>query len=196
MVAVTASAAIALAVVIPLVPGQTHPTSPTAVPTFFTSSAVDAIPSGSVVLAYPYPDMQSTAWWSIYVRNHDVMLDQAIAGMRFKLIGGYGWFPSSTGPFGTISPALLAPQSVQALFDVAYAGGTPAERALLKRSDDTADLRLFLRRYDVGTVMVVPLGGQPASVVSDVTAAIGPPVELGGVTVWLHVKKRLAAVTP
>ncbi|MGH9079917.1 MAG: hypothetical protein ACRDYE_07580 [Acidimicrobiales bacterium] len=197
---------VVVAVVVPLVPSHPHPSSPTNVPTFFTSAAVDHIPPGSVDLAYPYPD---SAWPSnLWVPIPNVMLYQAVAGMRFKLIGGYGYFPSPTGRDGTTSPALLEPQSVQTLFDVALTGAeTPAQRAVLSDSNLTDDLRAFLRTFDVQTVIVthppsvlhvggrrVAFLGGPATVIAHVTAALGSPVETGGVTVWFHVRQRLAAV--
>ena len=87
MAAAGLSAAIAAAMAIPLVPGNTQPASSTDIPSFFTSTAVDAIPQGSVVLAYPYPDFSGPSLF--YQPSHGIMLDQAVAGMRFKLIGGY-----------------------------------------------------------------------------------------------------------
>ncbi len=182
--------AIAVAVTLPLVPSQTVQASPTNVPTFFTSTAVDAIPPGSVVLAYPYPGLYSTTLLSADATS--IMLDQAVVGMRFKLIGGFGWFPSPIGHDGTTNPALLHPQSVQTFFEVAYCCGTSAQRALLLKSNLTTDLREFLRQYDVQTVIV--LAPSP-TVISHVTAAIGQPVESGGLTVWFHVKQRLARVS-
>jgi hypothetical protein len=125
-----------------------------------------------------------------------VLLDQAVAGMRFRLIGGYGWFPSPTGQGGTTDPALLEPQSVQALFDAGFNGGSPVQRALLSKSNVPADLRSFLRQFHVQTVLVVHLPHPlptPTLVINSVTAAIGPPVEEGGVTVWPDVPQRLAA---
>lgn len=183
-----ASAALAVAVVFPLVPRHTQPTSPTNVPSFFTSAAVDAIPPGSVVLAYPYPDFSNASVF--FPPSHKIMLDQAVAGMRFKLIGGYGWFPSPTGLHGTVSPSVLRPKSVQATLDAAYQGATSRETQLSKNKA-TADLRVFLRRYGVQTVVALPEGAQPATAISYISAAIGSPVESGGVTVWLHVKRRL-----
>jgi hypothetical protein len=189
-------AAVAVAVTFPLVPSSTRPSVPTHVPTFFTSAAVHSIPPGSVVLAYPYPDLTSTSSLSIFLPTPNVMLDQAVAGMRFRLIGGYGWFPSPTGQFGTTAPALLEPPSVQALFDIDLSGtGTAAQRSEVSKSDLTSDIRVFLRKYDVQTVIVIHLGNA-TNVINHVTAAIGPPVESGGVTVWFHVKVRLATVSP
>jgi hypothetical protein len=202
---VTAIGTLILAVTLPLVPSSAQSTLPTDVPDFFTSTAVDSIPPGSVVLAYPYPDGLTNTVFLTYFPIRSVLLYQAVTGMRFDLIGGYGWFPSPTGHGGSSNPAPLEPQSVQALFDSGYLGATPQERALLEKSDLTTDLRNYLRKYDVQTVLVVepPVstglyrGFHPdtATVISHVTAAIGPPVETDGVTVWFDVRQRLAAVT-
>ena len=94
-------------------------------PPFFSTSAVDVIPQDGVVLAYPYPDFSGPSIF--YQTTHDIMLDQAVSGMRFKLIGGYGWFPSPTGEHGTTSPTTLEPNDVQELFDSAYYGSTAPE---------------------------------------------------------------------
>jgi hypothetical protein len=186
-VAAGALAAITGAAVIPLVPGHTQPTTKTNVPSLFTSAAVEAIPPGSVLLAYPYPDLSGGLFFQ---PPKDIMLDQVVAGMRFKLIGGYGWFPLPAGTHGTASPSVLKPESVQAIFDAAFHGNGTTQTAPLSMSNVTA-LRVFLRKYDVQTVIVSPKGADPAAVVSYVTAAIGSPVESGGVTAWFHVKRRL-----
>ena len=209
---VVALAALMLLVCLPLVPSATQTSSPANVPAFFASNAVDAIPSGSVVLAYPYPDQTSTDD-SAYLQStigqslHSVMLDQSVAGMRYKLIGGYGWFPSPSGHGGTTSPALLEPQSVQTLFDVALIGverQTLAQRAILAKSTLANELRVFLRKFNVQTVIVsdqlvvshpghAPIHlGDSSLIISRVTAAIGPPVEIEGLSVWFHVNKRLS----
>jgi hypothetical protein len=125
----------------------------------------------------------------------DALLDQSVSGMRFKLTGGYGWTPSKTTE-GVANPSPLKPQSVEALFDASFYGSaTPAQRDLLSRSNLSADLRLFMRNYHVDTVIVLPLGEHPATVVGHVTAAIGPPSPSDGVTAWFHVQQRLAAIS-
>jgi hypothetical protein len=189
-------ALIALAVFLPLVIRHPRPNATAQnIPAFFTSNSLKSVPAHSVVLAYPYPDAQSTGWESIYSPGESILLDQAITGMRFDVLGGYGWFPSPLGHNGTTNPLTLEPRSVQALFDVAYTGGTPAERNLLKNTDIVMQLRQFLRRYDVQSVIVVPVGGHPAMVASPMTAAIGSPTETGGVVVWTHVADRLHALS-
>jgi hypothetical protein len=193
-------AVLACAVILPLVPNGARALYTTNVPTFFTSSAVDSIPQGSVVLTYPYPDQTGNNVFNLEIYlglqpNDSVLLDQAVAGMRYNLIGGFGWFPVPAGRNGTTNPSLLRPESVQTLFDVALVGHeTSAQRAILSNSNLTSDLRVFLRKYDVQTVIVYKHVGHSATVVTHLTAAIGPPAERDGVAVWFHVKQQLAAV--
>ncbi len=194
-IAAVVVALIAATVLIPLVPRHTDATSPTNVPTFFTTSAVNVLPPGGAVLAYPYPDLASDYWLAAILPTHSILLDQAVGGMRFKVLGGYGWFPSPTGPVATSSPALLGPRSVQTLFDVAFAGGhrTRSQSEVLSGSDTTGDLRAFLRRWRVQSVLVIHLDDW-APLRSRITAAIGPPIESGGVTIWPHVGQRLESM--
>ena len=193
---VAAPGILALAVVLPLVPRSVQSTTPIPVPEFFTSSAVDSITSGGVVLAFPYPDSATNAPLALLIRPVDsAMLDQAVSGMRFTLIGGFGWFPSPSGEGGVSNTPQLEPKSVQALFDSGYLGGSPP------KGNISGDLRTFLHRFDVQAVLVAPPGSPDVDrdlsrVVSAVTAAIGPPTSTGGVTAWFNVEHRLAAITP
>ena len=183
-------AAIAAVVVLPLVPSHTQPATSTNIPSFFTSTAVDAIPEGSVLIAYPYPDLMGP---DIYFEPpHNIMLYQAASGMRFKLIGGYGWFPSATGSGGTATPSVLRPGSVETVFDGAYYG-TASKESLLARGRAISDLRSLLRRYDVETVVVQPKGDDPGTVVRYVTDAIGCPLYSSSMALWFDVKQRLAS---
>jgi hypothetical protein len=196
------SLAVAALVAIPLLPSHTEPTSSTRVPSLFHSSSNSLLQAGSVVLAYPYPSApvqtlhgQSAIADPFVESVDDSLLDQAVSGMRFSIIGGYGWTPPQKTK-GVANPSPLPPLSVRALFDVAFYGSaTRAQRVLLSRSNLTADLRKFMRRYHVDTVIVLPLGQRPATVVSHVTAAIGRPLRLGGVTVWLHVQQHLSTIS-
>jgi hypothetical protein len=185
---------VAVAVIIPLVPARSHQSVPTNVPAFFESKLASSIPSGSVVLAYPYPDKTSTNSLSIFFPTHSVLLYQAVMGPSFALIGGYGWFPQPTGHFGTTAPALLKPGSVEETFDADYSGEASAPRTVSTASQ-TTDLRAFLRKYRVQTVLVLHVQGSTAAT-RYVTRAIGPPLESGGVTVWYHVGRRLARSDP
>jgi hypothetical protein len=188
------SVVVAAAVILPLIPADTQPSQQTNIPSFFTSAAVDAIPEGGVVLAYPYPDSSGQ---SLSQPTHGMMLDQAASGMRFKLIGGYGWFPSSTGsqPTATTAPAVLNPRSVQALFDSAF-WGTSSDELSPSRTNATSDLRALLTNYDVDAVILQPQGADPAAVARTVTGTIGCPTYYPDLAVWLHVRQRLANRVP
>jgi hypothetical protein len=186
-------------VVIPLVSSSAQEATPSHVSPFFTSNAVKAIPKGSVVLSYPYP--KSPQIGHSYTDLVDqAMLDQAASGMRFKLIGGYGWWPVPNETYATPNAPSLTPLIVETLFDLEFYGtATPAQLASLYgsslRGEVPAALRQFLMQHHVDAVVVLPLGKHPAAVISVLTAAIGPPALSGGVAVWLHIQHRLAAVT-
>lgn len=181
-------------VVLALLPARTIPTSMTGphdVPSFFSSKAIDTVPAGSVVLTYPYVDPESTGFASVYYPAQSAMLDQAVSGMRFKLIGGYELFPSPSGHSGSTAPAVLEPKSVQALFDVAFIGGTPEQRRLLATTRSLpADIRRFLGKYDVMTVIIDPLRDWKMAV-GPLSAVLGSPTHVDGVILWSHVQERL-----
>ena len=186
------SVAVAAVVILPLVPADAVPTTQTNIPSFFTSAAVEAIPEGGVVLSYPYPDAGGPDLFSQTPKS--MMLEQAASGMRFKLLGGFGWFPS-TGSHVSTSPPPLSPKSVQEILDGAYWNAS-SEKWLLSRTGANADLRAVLAKYDVDAVILQPQGAEPADVVRYVTATIGCPVYYPDIAVWLHVKQRLADRVP
>jgi hypothetical protein len=185
---------LAVVVILSWAPRSTPQTNPTNVPDFFTTSAVDAIPPGGVVLAFPYPDAALDSEFGTGIQRSavdSIMLDQAESDMRFDLIGGYGWFPSPSGEGGTSSPVQLEPRSIQALFDSGYLGVKPPQ------GNPTSALRTFLRRYDVQSVLMVPPGPanwhrDPGLVVTDITDAIGAPTRTQGVIAWFGVGRRLS----
>jgi hypothetical protein len=192
---VTAAASLPLAlaavIVLPFVASSAQQTPPAHVAPFFTSAMVDVIPNGSVVLAYPYP--KSPEIGHSYTDLVDqALLDQAMSRMRFKLIGGYGWWPVPNATYASPDPPPLMPLEVEAFFESAFYGSSdPAQSALLRQTHVEA-LRQFMRINNVDAVIVLPLGKHQAAVVGQVTAALGPPLRSGGVTVWIHVQQRLA----
>jgi hypothetical protein len=112
--------------------------------------------------------------------------------MRFRVIGGYGWWPVPNSGQNINSAPALEPLSVQTLFDACFFGtATPAQAALLAKSDMSRDLRSFMHKHQVGAVVVLPVGNYPSIVTSALTGAIGPPSHVGGATVWFHVQQRL-----
>lgn len=193
IVATAVPVAVAAIVLVPLVPARSQPSSTTAVPSFFTSKGLSKIPKGSVVLAYPYPGppnrtLPNVSTLSFVQRVDNMQLAQAVSRMNFKLIGGYG------SRLRLPDPSSLSPPSVQASFDIAFYGvATPAQRSVLLRANEVADLRVFLRRYSVSTVVATAIGVHPSAVVRELIAAIGSPVYTKGVTVWFDVQRRLGA---
>jgi hypothetical protein len=189
-------ALLVVAAALPLVPAHAPLSTPADIPGFFTSSALDTIPAGSVVLAYPYTDPRTdaTAFSALYRTSHDIMLDQAATQMRFKVTGGFGWFPSLSSKNGTTKPAALRPMAVETLFDTAFLNnGTLPKRSALARGKLTLNIREFLLKYHVETIIVLHTQGA-GTVTEYLAAAIGAPMERGGVTVWTHVQQRLPIV--
>jgi hypothetical protein len=194
-----AAGVLVLIVGLSLAPASQPVSTPSDTPTFFTSSEINAIPRGSVVLAYPYTDseMNVASTYAGLARGRDIMLYQAITNMRFKIVGGYGWFPTPGGQNGINSPPPLAPASVQTLFDVELevgAGKPTASQQAVLSENLTSDLRHYLTRHDIQTVIVLPGFHAPAALIRDMTDAIGVPTQQGGVVVWLHVQDRVATV--
>jgi hypothetical protein len=194
---------IALIVALPTLPSQQQSTSaPDVSPFFATLEASKNIPDGSTVLAYPYPGnpvypgtIVGFSYSSRYQSVNDALLDQAVSGMPFRLIGGYGWRPSGS-TYGSPDSSDLGPRSVRDLFDFAFYGVTTrsGQAKTLVTSNLSSDLRAFVERHDVSTVVVLPVGQHPSTVVTFLTAALGNPSHVKGATVWFDVKHRLKSV--
>lgn len=183
-------------VALPILPAHVQKNTPTGEAAVFGSKQLASIPRGSVLLGYPYPhtpfaptgpggtDVHTLA------PTNELLVNQAVSGMRFKLIGGFGWRPTK-GYYGTAGPSNLTPQSVQALFDVSFFGAaTQAQSELLDSADLPSDIRTFVQRYHVDTIVVLPIGAHPEVVVKNVTAALGPPDHIDGAAVWLDLQNR------
>jgi hypothetical protein len=166
-----------------LLPRAPYPMVPTDTPSLFTSPAVDRIPAGSVVLTYPYPVDPVLQG----------MLDQSVAGMRFKITGGYGFIP---GPDGTsiFGPRTLEPPQLQELFYAAYAGGPTEAAELPPYPSSLPAIRSYLTTYGISTVVLHRAGADPGVVVRYLTPLLGAPTHVGGVTEWFDVPARLRAV--
>jgi hypothetical protein len=158
-----------------LVPAWPIAIYPTTVPPFATSAAVRQIPRGGVVLTYPYP-AASTA---------QPMLWEAVAGMRYRLIGAYALTrgrdgQSSLNPFPPTQqdvPATLLADSSGLPVGSYVAGGQPATPSAVRR---------FVRTYHVDAVLLQPGFGRNAGAAQALlTAALGPPRAEGGLEVWI-----------
>jgi hypothetical protein len=195
----------ALVICLPMLPLAQQPSTATGASSLFSSvEASRNIFDGSALLAYPYPDAPSFpgaflgfSYSSRYQSVNDVMLDQAVSGMHFRLIGGYGWRPSGA-EYGTPGPSVLLPLSVKDLFDFAFYGAATrsGQAKILVTSNLVADLRAFVQDHNVDTVVVLPLGQHPEIVARYLTGAIGQPSHVKGALVWFDVKHRLETVAP
>ncbi len=170
---------------LPLVPQLPYAGAPTDVPAFYSGPGVQRIPAASVVLAYPYPVTPTV----------QAMLGQAVAGMRFKLVGGDAFVPGADGR-STFGPPVLPPSVVQAIFYNAYAPSPVGPPSRLGEyppinPGTVGGLRTFLVRYDIGTVVIDPVGVNPGAALRYVTATLGPGQRVGGVVVWYGVPRLL-----
>jgi hypothetical protein len=169
-------AVLTVLVLVSLVPRWPYQIASTAVPAFFTSKAAEQIPSGSVILTYPFP----------FSPDDQAMLWDAVGGMRFREVGGYALL---RGPHGgpTLWPWELRPPDVQD-FLVLEQQGKPIPAGLSGNSKTLeADVREFLSRYQVRAVVVSLTGryGGTGDVIDLFTRALGRPPVLGhGVALW------------
>jgi hypothetical protein len=171
--------------VVALLPGWPYSgTGPADVPSYFSSGAVNRIPYDSVVLISPYPSYA----------NPTPLVWQAVAGFRFKILGGYGEFALPSGA-ASVLPAALTPNAVESFLggEVSsipgfFGGKTTMSPGLV------AEFRLFLRRYRVGTVLYSATGAHPRPVYQLFSTALGPPsAPAGSIIAWYDVQKRLGS---
>lgn len=177
-------ALLAVSTVVSLIPSWPLSTADvsTTTPSFFVSSAASEVPSGSVVLTYPFPVYSSNA----------AMLWQEIDLWRWKLIGGYAAIPNATGAVTALPPP-LSPIAVQEFLgywtmDNPYivAVPPPLDARLV------AEMRSYVLAHRVGTVILDTSWPRAATVYPLFERALGRPATVGGVDLWLHAQERVA----
>ena len=127
--------------------------SPTA-----TEGALAAVPTGSVVLAYPFPRYP----------DDEAMLWQAQAGFRFSLLGGYAYQQNP-------QQKALKASAVVRFLEQAWTTGRVSHRLSTKAAAQVPDL---VDLYHVGVVMAYRssvAGAGASSVVRLFTSLYGPP---------------------
>ena len=174
----TGVGALALAgvvVVAPLWPALPYGSASTDTPAFFTIAAVDEIPAGSNVLIYPYPAFP----------YDQAMMWQAVAGLRFHLVGGYIYTRTPSGA-ATLDPPTLAPPAVEeTLSDAMWGSGDDGLPSGVSETAAAGAFQNFLARYHVAAVIVDRFGAYPETVADVVTQATGEqPESIGGVELW------------
>jgi hypothetical protein len=152
---------------------------------FAAASGRRLIPTGAIVLAYPYPRYSTD----------EAMLWQAESGMRFDLIGGYAERPltpldvhvlgdlgvgQNRPGEGTKDAAVLQPRAISRLLH----GIGPVPGGLLARAE--ADLPAFVRDHQVSTAMVDSAAPGARGVITALTAVFGRPAKTGVILIWSH----------
>ncbi len=115
--------------------------------------ALERIPRGEVVLAYPYPADPYT----------EAMSWQAEVGFRFKLLGGYMDI-QGPGHQGEENPLGLAPVQVQGFLMDSLYGYPRVYPVPSPRYDLATGLCTFVRRYHVGALVYWRTGAHPERV--------------------------------
>jgi hypothetical protein len=148
---------------------------PVEVPEFFTGPQVERVPAGSVALLAPVPAPGHAA----------PMFWQAMAGLRFRIPGGYFVGPDPTGkPRYGANPTPLTRRMAR------IRTGSPAPKL---DPEQRAELVGDLVRWRVGTVVVGPMErpGTQATMVQFLTDLLGRrPLSTGGVWVWWDVRPQ------
>ncbi len=159
-------------VLLPLIPALPYEEVPVDTPAFFTTTAVDSVPQGSVAVLYP-PTTSGDA---------DSMLWQASAGMRFKMPGAYALVPGRGAAQPTWGSPTLSTGTLQAL-----EGGV----ALPRTSSLRNQLRAEWRAWKAQTFIMGP-GGHEAAARDFITWVIGKaPAYTHGVYVWDDMQQSL-----
>lgn len=171
-----------VAVLLPMVPALPYQSTPLGTPAVYTANG-SPVKRGDVVLNYPLPVG--------YIGSNDqALLWQAVAGMRFKVIGFRGALGGLHHQRLVQAAVLLAPAQAEDIMVSALYGQPPMPPEGLATSEA---VRQFLIRYRVDDVVIAPWGPGTASVVSYFQAALShAPVDFQGSYVW-HDARSLAA---
>ena len=165
-----ASIGLAVATLVPLIPSLPYTQVVVDTPSFFTTDAVETVPSDSVAVVYP----------ATSTTDADAMLWQASAAMRFKMPGAYALVPTrGTGQSEWGTPTLTT-DALKAI----QSGSPVAETPTVHKA-----LRSQWRAWNVQTFIMGP-GDNESTARRFVSWVIGrPPVHTQGVYVWYGVER-------
>lgn len=172
-----ALAGLCLLVLVPLLPNGFAPHARVRVPHYFSSSAVTEIPSGSIVLTYPYP----------YYAGNEAMLWQLASRMRFRLMGGEVYVPSPTRRSTNYPKGDLPPNVWRMLVRRGAARAGPWHApSLTQRAGLVSALRSYVASHPVDAVVVYAADAHGRWVNALMTSAFGVPWSVHDqVSVWL-----------
>jgi hypothetical protein len=158
--------ALVLLALVPLLPRMPFPSPRISTPPFFRSAAEDGIPMGSFVVIAPNPEP----------RNVATMRWQAVAGMRFRMAGGYALVP---GPDG--KPSFVGPLTPIRAVLIQLQNGVPLARMGRPVIDA---VREDLLVEQATAVIVGPMAYQNRVVAFFTTVLDRLPDRVGGVYLW------------
>ncbi|HUC37835.1 MAG TPA: hypothetical protein VMR97_12030 [Acidimicrobiales bacterium] len=164
--ALAVPAVLSVAVLLPVLPAWPYHMEQVSVPAYFTSGAANAIPQGSVVLVYPFPDAgfaNPESW-------------QASTYLRFEMPGGRFIVPRP----GTRTQSSSRPSLTDDVLSALAAGDAPARTPTLRARVDAQ-----LHSWRVRTVVAVPEGTDPQQAQAYLTWLLGrPPTVSDGALTW------------
>jgi hypothetical protein len=161
-------ALLAVAVAVPLIPAWPYTLTTDQVPAYFNSTAVNAVPTGSVAVLYPSPSASGST----------SELWQLASGLRFKTPAGHFVVPSPGNP--PILPPFHSTLTTTALIDLE--NGVPLAETPAIRSGILAQLD----SWNVRSVLVEPTGVKPELVIPYFEWLLGRPPNSreGGIQAW------------
>lgn len=168
---------VALLCAVPLLPDWPYVYEKADVPAYFTTDAVDRVPSGSLALTYPVPRFPQSA----------PMLWQAQAGYRYRSVGGYVITPEADGS-GTFTGGVTAWERV--------VGQAPSGRLGEVAPPVVGALLLEMEQLEVRSVLVADVeGAEAVTAVVEQVLGRGPDEVTGGVRAWYDVDPRARRVS-
>jgi hypothetical protein len=157
-----------------LLPAWPFKATTTPLPSFFTSSAVDRIPAGTVALVAPFTRSLS---------RPVAMYWQAAASMRFRMPEGYQFVPGGAEPY---QPGGSSPNPPPSATQMEMFGIEQGRESGVVTPELRSRVLSELDRWNVRTVIVGPMRHQDR-MLALFTALLGTPEEVGGVDVWWQV---------
>jgi hypothetical protein len=156
------------AVAIPLIPAWPYTLTTAQVPAYFTTSAVNAVPTGSVAVLYPSPSAAGST----------SELWQLASGLRFKTPAGH--FVVSSPGHSAVLPPFHSTLTTTALIDLE--NGSPLAETPAVRAEILAQLD----SWKVRSVLVAATGAKPELVIPYFEWLLGRPPDsrFGGIEAW------------
>lgn len=181
--------ALGLLALVGFIPRSTFTARHVSVIHWYSSSAgVRAVPTGSLVLAYPYPEG---------VRNVS-LLDQADAALRYRLVGGQAIVPNSSGAAQQIPVGnwrVFYDLFVRSYERPSFAMGVyPEPVGTLPPDTSTTwhQMRVAATRGHLDRIVVTPRGYNVAQVCTYLTHAFGPGHHDASGVWWWDVRGAVA----